>query len=776
MSETPWRVRLEDHRVDQPHQRVVALLDGCVAIVVDARVGAALHRRQQLARVAELELDRRHRVAGDALRERGDAHLFVGAVDGADQHARTRQHRHHLALRGELQLVELGAVGGVLHRRDQAPGADHQRQRRHPRRHRVGQARDGLRVGRKLQYVDQRVAHLACQRGLQVGARDQALAHQQLAQRHAAVLPLLDQRVLELRLGDEAQGRERFADAHHRHPRLVVDGFGELLRRDDLAQEQQVAETALAQGLLFGERLFDLLGRGRTLGDQRLADAQADLGLDIGRARHEPAPHRSALVQRLEQEQPIRLFAVANGAALPDAAIAELDAKRQLRPEGRQVACIPGGVDCGQRFEQAQATKLVQPQRQRLARCEHAQLQQALRGVEDDQLARDGAAVETLDLARRRSRGDGRRGVARQVRRGPGETTALAAEQRRAGLGQVGHRDSSGNAGAAPVAARAGVLRAILGRRGRVSGRKSGVAGTQISATAATTRRKEGQGDARDQDDRRVLADAGPTQNPLRATPMRIQPCEFIPERRPTAGSSGSTAAAPSPTSSAARPTARCARSSCCRENPEQYADAAVEGIRRLLGLAPGEPITPAQVECVKMGTTVATNALLERKGDRTLLVTTRGFGDALRIAYQARPRLFDRHIVLPELLYERVHRGRRARRRARRAAAAARRGRICAPSCRPRCDAGIRACAIVFMHGYRYTAHEQAAARAGARARLHPGQRLARGQPADEAGVARRHHGGRRLPVARSCAATSTRWPRRCPACACSSCRAAAA
>jgi len=90
-------------------------------------------------------------------------------------------------------------------------------------------------------------------------------------------------------------------------------------------------------------------------------------------------------------------------------------------------------------------------------------------------------------------------------------------------------------------------------------------------------------------------------------------------------------------------------------ENPEQYRDAAVEGIRRLLGLPPGAPITPEQVECVKMGTTVATNALLERKGDRTLLVTTRGFRDALRIAYQARPKLFERHIVLPELLYERV-------------------------------------------------------------------------------------------------------------------------
>jgi N-methylhydantoinase A/oxoprolinase/acetone carboxylase beta subunit len=90
-------------------------------------------------------------------------------------------------------------------------------------------------------------------------------------------------------------------------------------------------------------------------------------------------------------------------------------------------------------------------------------------------------------------------------------------------------------------------------------------------------------------------------------------------------------------------------------ENPEQYADAAVEGIRRLLGLRPDQAITPEQVECVKMGTTVATNALLERKGDRTLLVTTQGLRDALRIAYQARPRLFERHIVLPELLYERV-------------------------------------------------------------------------------------------------------------------------
>ncbi len=146
-------------------------------------------------------------------------------------------------------------------------------------------------------------------------------------------------------------------------------------------------------------------------------------------------------------------------------------------------------------------------------------------------------------------------------------------------------------------------------------------------------------------------------------------------------------------------------------ENPEQYRDAAVEGIRRLLGLAAGEPITPERVDCVKMGTTVATNALLERKGDRTLLVTTRGFRDALRIAYQARPKLFERHIQLPELLYERVIEAEER---------IGAHGEVLQPldeaHLRERLwaafDAGIRAVAVVFMHGYRFTQHEAAAAR----------------------------------------------------------------
>ncbi|MCD6581273.1 MAG: 5-oxoprolinase, partial [Desulfuromusa sp.] len=142
-------------------------------------------------------------------------------------------------------------------------------------------------------------------------------------------------------------------------------------------------------------------------------------------------------------------------------------------------------------------------------------------------------------------------------------------------------------------------------------------------------------------------------------------------------------------------------------ENPENYRDAAVHGIRELLGLAKDADIPHEMIENVKMGTTVATNALLERQGDRTLFVTTRGFGDALRIGYQTRPRLFDRHIVLPELLYEEVleveerldaH------------------GEVVTPlnleavvqGLEQAYQRGIRAVAIAFMHGYANPVHEQ--------------------------------------------------------------------
>ncbi len=146
-------------------------------------------------------------------------------------------------------------------------------------------------------------------------------------------------------------------------------------------------------------------------------------------------------------------------------------------------------------------------------------------------------------------------------------------------------------------------------------------------------------------------------------------------------------------------------------DNPEHYADAAVAGIRHLLGLKPGQPVTPQQVACVKMGTTVATNALLERKGEPTLLVTTRGFRDALRIAYQNRPRIFDRHIQLPELLYSAVVEAHER---------VGAHGELLQPLDESLLQSalvqqyrqGLRSVAIVFLHGYRYTAHEQAAKR----------------------------------------------------------------
>ncbi|AMO24492.1 hydantoinase B/oxoprolinase family protein [Ramlibacter tataouinensis] len=145
-------------------------------------------------------------------------------------------------------------------------------------------------------------------------------------------------------------------------------------------------------------------------------------------------------------------------------------------------------------------------------------------------------------------------------------------------------------------------------------------------------------------------------------------------------------------------------------DNPEQYRDAAVAGIRHLLDLKPGEPVTPDRVECVKMGTTVATNALLERKGEPTVLVTTLGFRDALRIAYQNRPRLFDRHIVLPELLYQTVIEAQE-----RVGATGEVIQALDQPSLRGELqaayDRGLRSVAIVFMHGYRYSEHEKLAA-----------------------------------------------------------------
>ncbi|MEU6170143.1 hydantoinase B/oxoprolinase family protein [Streptomyces tanashiensis] len=160
------------------------------------------------------------------------------------------------------------------------------------------------------------------------------------------------------------------------------------------------------------------------------------------------------------------------------------------------------------------------------------------------------------------------------------------------------------------------------------------------------------------------------------------------------------------------RPDGRLVTRKVLSHDPARRRDAAVAGIRLLLGLGSDEPVPADRIAVVKMGTTVATNALLERRGEPTVLLITEGFRDALRIAYQNRPRLFDRHIVLPEAVYARVievpervdaH------------------GRVVRPLDEPAVAGalaeayrdGFRSAAVVLMHGYRHPEHEALVAEA---------------------------------------------------------------
>lgn len=143
-------------------------------------------------------------------------------------------------------------------------------------------------------------------------------------------------------------------------------------------------------------------------------------------------------------------------------------------------------------------------------------------------------------------------------------------------------------------------------------------------------------------------------------------------------------------------------------ENPERYNDAAIFGIREILGIPSNAPIPTEQIAAVKMGTTVATNALLERKGDRTLLLITKGFRDALRIGYQNRPNIFARHIVLPEMLYERVIEVEERYTAQGEELIPVQINEALMKSLQSAYDDGIRSCAIAFLHGYRYPNHEQ--------------------------------------------------------------------
>ena len=141
-------------------------------------------------------------------------------------------------------------------------------------------------------------------------------------------------------------------------------------------------------------------------------------------------------------------------------------------------------------------------------------------------------------------------------------------------------------------------------------------------------------------------------------------------------------------------------------ENPGAYDDPAVAGIRHLLGIAPGQQIPAERIAVVRLGTTVATNALLERNGEPCVLVITEGFADALRIAYQDRPKIFDRQIIRPDLLYDRVIEATER---------VGPHGEVLVPldtgavaaGLKAAYDDGFRSAAVVCLHGYRYPRHE---------------------------------------------------------------------
>lgn len=146
-------------------------------------------------------------------------------------------------------------------------------------------------------------------------------------------------------------------------------------------------------------------------------------------------------------------------------------------------------------------------------------------------------------------------------------------------------------------------------------------------------------------------------------------------------------------------------------QNPERYSDAIVQGIRDILGLSSHDPLPSEQIEVIKIGTTVGTNALLERNGDRVVLVITQGFKDALRIGYQNRPNIFAQEIILPELLYETVVEV-EERYDAQGNELIPVNTKKVKEDLQQIYDTEIRSCAIVLMHSYRYPEHERQVAK----------------------------------------------------------------
>jgi hypothetical protein len=351
------------------------------------------------------------------------------------------------------------AARRVVNGHHQATATQHQRQHLAPVGHREGQAGDRLGIEGEGLQVDQGVAHLARQGHLEIDASHHALAHQQFAQRHAALATLLFERLGQLLFVDVAHRDQGLADAHHRHLVLLFERLGELVCGHDLAQQQHVAQPAAAQLGLGLQGVIQCARRRHLVFEQHLAQARPDVELDISAARHEDAAHAPHRVDGLEQEQADRVVEVADGLPLQRRALAH----HQAVGQGRAIIQGPGrlaAVGAGQgrqRLGQHQAPELRQAQGQRCAHAGYLQLQPTVVGQEGGQPARHALAVHALDLAgfghqrkhrlrvagqRWRRPGEGLRARRRGIGRDRGRRAIVQRDQIQRRLRQIGHADS----------------------------------------------------------------------------------------------------------------------------------------------------------------------------------------------------------------------------------------------------------------------------------------------------------------------------------------------
>ena len=308
-------VRFDDHIVDQPNQRVVALLDRHLFIGAAALLTLFLKHLDQLVGIGKAEPGRM-RVFLDRDCVRACADFPVHVQQHLVERSALRKHRDNFHLRDELGFLDRGTPArGVVHGDNQTAFAQQQRHDLQPARHGIADLLQCLGFTGESVEVHQRVTHLARQCHLQIGARHHPHADQHLTQWLFAIGLLTRQRVLQLDLVDQAQRDKRLADTHHRHLSLALYGFEQLVGRHDLTGQQYLAEFLAALPLLHIHRLLHLQWRGAHLCHQHFADAWPELETVKRDARNKLAQHAAIRGHRREQEQSERGFDVAHGLA-----------------------------------------------------------------------------------------------------------------------------------------------------------------------------------------------------------------------------------------------------------------------------------------------------------------------------------------------------------------------------------------------------------------------------------------------------------------------------